>query len=112
MERGAVALQVLYGVGVGVEHVGVVYHDVRRLRGALYEIVVVGIDARYHVAATLSGYHAHDGGLLAALKTVGARGQHHLEVARVVLEACEHGTPEEHVVVALHIGYDTAARVP
>lgn len=109
VERGRVALQVLYGIGVGVEYVGTVEYGLRHRCGALYEIVVVGIDAGYHVAAHPTVEQTHQGRLLAALKVWHARGQHHFEVAGVVLKTRQHRPPEKHVVVALYVSHDAPA---
>ena len=50
-QRGRIALQVLDGIGVGVQHVGILQHLARRFAGALSEEVVVGIDAGEHRAS-------------------------------------------------------------
>ena len=105
-QRRRVALQVFDGVGVSVEHVGILEHLARAFGGALHQIVVVGIDAGYHVRSRLPRQQLHHGSLLAALQLADARGEHDLEVALLILEATEHSAPEEHIVVGLHVGHD------
>ncbi len=105
VERGGETLVVLNGVDVGVEHVGVGDDSLRRGRGPVDEPVVVGIHTGYHAAAHTVGKEVHQHRFLAALQRV-ARGEHHLEIAFVVLEPPQDGAPEEHVVVALHISHD------
>ena len=109
VQRWRVALEVLNGVDVGVEYVGVAHDVLRGLRGPLHEEVVVGVDAGYHVLAHVVAHEVHEH-LFLALGQAHLRGQHHLEVVLVVLELAQHRAPEEHVVVALHIGHDALAR--
>ena len=110
VQRRCVALHVLDGVGVGVEYVGIVENRLRRTAGALLQVVIVGIDTRYHVAPHPTGSNqTHNGSLLATFEMVESRGQHHLEVALGVLETREHRPPEEYVVVALDISHDATA---
>ena len=110
VERRAIALVVLDGVDIAVEHVGIGYHLVRSGRGPLHEIVVVGIYTGYQVVAGLAFEQIHQHRFLAALEFARTRGQHHLKIACVVFKTTEHRAPEEHVVIALHVGDDFAAR--
>ena len=112
VERRGVALQVLDGIGVGVEDVWAVDNLLRGGRGLLDKIVVVGIDAGNHITAHAVGHEPHERRLLATVELAGARGEHHLEVVAVGLEAREDSAPEEHVVVAFDIGHDAVTRLP
>ena len=104
MERRGVALQVFYGVGVGMEHVGIAEYLLRCWRRTLYEIVVVCVYAGYHIASNPSLDEAHQHRLLATVQMVGTRWQQYLEKHALVLEVAEHRPPEEYVVVALDVG--------
>ena len=112
VERGRVALQVLYGIRIGMKYVWVGHHLVRGGCGPLYQVVIVGIHAGYHVCAHAVAQQVHQHGLLAALQQMAPGRQHYLEEVLRCLKVGQYGSPEEHVIVALHIGYDTAARVP
>ena len=110
MQRRGIALQVFYGIGVGMKDVGV-FDDSLRLRcSALQHVVVVGINTCYHVWSHLSADEVEEHRLLAPLQ-LAVRGQHHLEVSVFVLEACQHGAPEEDIVVTLHIRHDASPRL-
>ena len=85
VERGRVALHVLDGVCVGVEHVAALGHAARLGGGSLQQVVVVGIDTGYHVGAYVLANEVHQHRLFAALQPL-VRGQHDLKVAPVVLE--------------------------
>jgi len=103
------ALQVLYGIGIGVEHVGIVVYGARHRRGALKEIVVVGVHAGNHALAGIARYQVHQHRALALRQRV-ARRQHHFEVTVCVLELAQCRAPEEYVVVSLHIRHDPLSR--
>ena len=96
VERRGVALQVLDGIGVGVEDVWAVDNLLRGGRGLLDKIVVVGIDAGNHITAHAVGHEPHERRLLATVELAGARGEHHLEVVAVGLEVREDSAPKEH----------------
>ena len=51
MERGGVALKVLYGIDEGVYDVGIAQHEGGVVVGSLQEVVVIGIDTCYHVTS-------------------------------------------------------------
>ena len=106
VERGRVALHVLDGVGVGVEDERTLEDGARGERGALDEVVVVGVDTGDEPLSGLAVEGAHQGSFLTPLQDVLPRGQHHLEVIVGRLKLTEDGAPEEHVVVALHISDD------
>jgi len=108
VQRVGVALVVLDGVGVGVDDEGAADELARRGGGSLQQVVVVGIDARYHVLAQRVAQPVHHGHLF-ALGQRAAAGQHHLEVVFVVGKLAEDVAPEGHVVVALHVGHDFLA---
>ena len=63
-----VALQVLYGVGVGVENLGRAYQHSGGRCGSLHEVVVVGIDAGYHVVAEAFAEFVGENGFLPFLQ--------------------------------------------
>ena len=107
VKRRGVALVVLYGIDIGVEHVGALQYLLRRVGAALQKVVVVGIDAGNHAIAELrSEVHQHR---LLASRQVELRGQHHFKVAMLVLELAEHRAPEIDVVVALDVGHNPAS---
>ena len=105
-QRGREALQILDGVGVGVEDVGIVEQLARSLGVALNQEVVVGIDAGNHIAPDLVRQQLHHRGFLASLKFADARRKQHFKVALAVFKPTQHRTPEKYVVVSLDIGHD------
>ena len=74
-------LQVLDGVGVGVEHEGVVQYGFRKWRCPLQQVVVVGIHTGYHVVAHLFTNQTHQCGFLSPLQFVFFRRQHHFKIS-------------------------------
>ena len=110
MERGGVALVVLYGIDEGVYDIGIAEHESGVVVGSLQEVVVISINACYHVASHAVAHKGQECGLL-ALGEIGARGEHHLEIACLVFELAEYHAPEEDVVIAFNIGYDAASVV-
>ena len=106
VETLGIALIVFDGIYNSVEDVGRLKHLLRHGRCSLKEIVVVGIHTGNHVGTDILTNHIHQCRLLATFQFV-ARGQHHLEVASVILKLRERSTPEEDVVVAFHISHDT-----
>ena len=96
-----------------MEYVRIVEDGLGRPAGTLFEVVVVGIDARYHVAPYSAGCNkAHNGSLLASFQVVETRRQHHLEVTFGILKTREYRPPEEYVVVALDISDDATTCLP
>ena len=108
MQRGGITLVVLYGIDEGVYDVGVAKHEGGVVVGSLQKVVVIGIDAGYHVATHTVTHEGKKSGLL-ALGETGTGREHHFEVACIVFELAEYHAPEEYVVVAFDVGYDTAA---
>ena len=105
------ALVVLDGVGVGLQDVGVGVELARSGSGLLQQVVVVAIHAGDEAAAQGGGFQGIHQHHLLPLGEGGLRGEHHLEVALVVLVGREDGAPEGDVVIALHIGHDALARL-
>ena len=68
VQRRGVTLVALYGVGIGMEHVRVVYYRPGCGRGAFYQIVVVGVHTRYHAPSHAVRQEIHQHGLLASLQ--------------------------------------------
>ena len=105
VERWRIALIVLDGIYVGVEHIRTVENALRLMGAALNKIVVIGIDTGYHIATKrLALEKIHQYRLLAASK-IHLRWQHHLEVTLVVLELAQNRSPEVDIVIALDIGH-------
>ena len=109
VQRRRVTLETLYGIDIGVEDVGIAAHLARRLRDALQQVVVVGIDAGYHPLAQALAQVVGQRNLL-ALAQRGARGQHHLEAQVGRFEGAQQPAPEEDVVVTLDVGHYAALR--
>ena len=111
MQRRGVALKILDGIHIGVEDIRTVEDTARLTGAALNKIVVIGIDAGYHIATkglALQKIHQHR---LLAAREVDLRRQHDLEVTLVVLELGEYRAPEVDIVVALDIGHNPTARL-
>ena len=51
VQTGGIALQVLNGIAIGMEDIGILYYLPGLWRGTLHEVVVVGIDTCYHALA-------------------------------------------------------------
>ena len=69
-QRRSIALQVLDGVGIGVEHVRTAQHGSARLGNTLYQIVVVGIYTAYKITTRILGQQPHQHRFLTAFQTV------------------------------------------
>ena len=110
-QRLGIALQVLDGIGIGVEDIGIANQFFRSWRDTLNEIVVVSIHAGNHVLSCALRQHVHDGRLLATLQLTHPCRQENLEIAGIVLETAEHRPPEKDVVVALHVDHDAPSVV-
>ncbi len=93
-----------------MEHVGALYQLARRGGDPLNEVVVIGIDAGYHVLPERLAEFVHHGNLL-ALGQGAVGGEHDLEVELLILITAEDVTPESHVIVTLHVGNDLVARL-
>ena len=109
MKRRRIALKILDGVGIGMKHIGVGDDFLRDGGLSLNEVVVVGIHTSDHVASDLLRQQFHHHSLLSPVQPLHARGEHDFKIAVFVLIATEHGTPEEDIIVALHIGYDSSS---
>ena len=105
VERSGVALKILNGIDMSVEHERRGAEQGAGGCGSLHEVVVVGIDTSNHVRAEPIGKRD----FLAAPQG-GARGEHHLEFNAVVFNQCEEVVPKENVVVALDIDHNFVAR--
>ena len=70
--------------------------------GSLQQVVIVGIDAGYHIASHTIAHKRQEGRLL-ALREIGTYGKHHLKITCLILELAQYHTPEEHVVIAFHV---------
>ena len=116
MQRRSIALKVLDGIGIGMKHVRALPNLAGSLRGALDQIVVVGIHTGNHrrpqdifLLFPLE-HEIHQHRLLAALQSLMGR-QHHFEIALLILIGRKHGAPEQDIIITLHIGHDSLARV-
>ena len=65
MQGGGVALVVLDGVCIGMKYIWIVQHKARHIVASLHEVVIIGINASYHVAAQLLANHVDQSNLLA-----------------------------------------------
>ena len=112
LQRGGIALEVLYGIDVGVEHIGRSAELLADGRGALLEIVIVGIHAGYHVEPETIA-HGH---LFTPAEGISA-GEGDIESHLPPFAVCHVGSyvieqllPEQDVVVALYVCHDAAWR--
>ena len=65
MQALGIALVVLYGIGIGMEHIGTAYDAARGVGLTLQQVVVVTVDTGYHVTAEPLTQVIHHGHLLA-----------------------------------------------
>lgn len=105
MQTRSVALEVLYSVCIGVDHIGVVEHEGRIACVSHEEVVEICIDTGYHVSSESFAQTVHHGDLLASIE-VGLGWEHDFEVAFVVLKIGQYAPPEEHVVIRFDVCYD------
>ena len=89
-------------------YVWIAKHEVRHVGVTLYEVVVVSINACYHILAYALFHQCQQSLFLAFVKVV-ACGQHDLKVAFLIFKLRQHHTPEQYIVVALDIGHDAPA---
>ena len=68
MQRGSVALHILYRIGIGVEHIVGIQHTTRLSSSTLQHIVVVSIDTGYHIWAYFLSHKIHQYRFLATLQ--------------------------------------------
>ena len=73
--------------------------------GALQQVVVVAVNAGYHVTAVGLAQHVHHS-LFLAFGELGARRQHYLEMYLVAFVFVENRTPERYVIIAFDVCYD------
>ena len=108
MQGRSITLVVLYGINEGVYDIRIVEHEGRVVVGTLQQVVVVGIDAGYHIASHTVAHQRQEGRLL-ALREIGTDGEHHLKITRLIFKLTQYHAPKEHVVIALHISHDATA---
>ena len=86
MQRWRIALEILDGINVSVEHIRAIENALRLVSATLNKIIVVGIDASYHIATKrLALEEVHQYRLLTT-RQINLRWQHHLEIAFIVLK--------------------------
>ena len=100
-----IALEVLDGIGVGMKHIGALNDTVRSTRCALQQVVVIAINAGYHMATKTLAKVVHHRHLL-TLGKGGIGGQHYLKVVTLGIILAQQMTPKRHIIVALHVGYN------
>ena len=96
-----IALIVLYGIDIGMEHILVVTKFLAQWCLALQKPVVIGIHACNHVGPEV----IHQGSLLALAKG-GSGGQHDLETDSIRLVLVQYIAPEGYVIITFHISHD------
>ena len=110
VQRWCIALEVLDGINVGMEHIRAIEYALRLVGAALNKIIVIGINTSYHIAAKrLALEEVHQHRLLTTSK-IDLRRQHHLEIALIVLELAENSSPEVDIVITLDIGHYPMSR--
>ena len=102
-----IALVILDGIGIGLEHEPAVVYLAGSGCHTLQEVIVIAVHTGHHVVAQSGAQLIHEHRLLSLAKRVLGR-KHDLEVEVVVLEIGEHRTPERHIIVALYIGHNPA----
>ena len=85
VERRGIALIVFNSIDVGMKDIRIGTQDFRGERSALQGIIIVGIDAGYHILTQLRPQLVLQYGLL-ALAQRGARGEHNLKIIMLALE--------------------------
>ena len=97
------AVEVLDGIAISLEDIGILVYLMRHLGGTLQQEVVVAVYTSYQAAAQLrcvQRIHQHH---LLALCQRGGRGKHHLKITFLILELGQQRPPKSDVVIALHI---------
>ena len=103
-----VTLKILYGIGIGMEHIRIAAHLCRQGGYALHQVVIIGIHASYHATPQpVSQFVGQSYFLPFAQAAVGR--QHHLKEIPVRFERPEQVAPEKHIVVTLHISHNAFA---
>ena len=92
-----------------MEDVRIARHSARDVGGTLHEVVVVGVDAGYHMPAELFAHHVGEC-LPLTLAERAARRQHHLEAELLRLDLAQQLTPKKHIVITLDVREDFPPR--
>ena len=103
MQTVGKAVEVLDGIAISLEDIGILVYLMRHLGGTLQQEVVVAVYTRYQAAPQfrcVQRIHQHH---LLALCQGGGRGKHHLKITFLILELGQQRPPESDVVIALHI---------
>ena len=103
MQTVGKAVEVLDGIAISLEDIGILVYLMRHLGGTLQQEVVVAVYTSYQAAAQLrcvQRIHQHH---LLALCQRGGRGKHHLKITFLILELRQQRPPESDVVIAFHI---------
>ena len=108
MQGRCITLVILYGIDKGVYDIRIVEHEGGVVIGSLQQVVIVGIDAGYHIASHTIAHQRQEGGFL-SLREVRAYGKHHLKITCLILKLAQYHAPEEHVVIALYIRHYATA---
>ena len=98
MQSLGIALIVLYGIYIGMQHIFAIAYFLAQWSFALHKPVIVGIHAGYHIRTQI----IHKGSLL-ALAQCGTGRQHDLETDVIRLVFVQDIAPESYVIVTLHI---------
>ena len=112
LQNGRIALVVFDGIDDGMQHVWRRTYLMAHRGGTLLKVIVVGIDAGYHLRSQAIGKRH----LLAAAERIAA-GKQDFEMQTtpsrlidLVLHLAQKLVPEENVIVTLHIGYNAQCR--
>ena len=109
MQTVGKAVEVLDGIAISLEDIGILVYLMRHLGGTLQQEVVVAVYTSYQAAAQLrcvQRIHQHH---LLALCQRGGRGKHHLKITFLILELRQQRPPESDVVIAFYVSDDTSA---
>ena len=99
-----VTLEILDGISVGMEDIGILQHLLGGFGRTLPQEIIVGIHAGYHIPSH-SLEHIHDSRLLATVEMVVAGRKQDFEIARLILILSQYRTPEEDIIVALDVSH-------
>ena len=81
------------------------------MTATLYQVVVIGIHTGDHITSERFPFEEVHQHRLLASRQISLGGQHHLEIAFVVLKLAEHRPPELDIIVTLDIGHNPMARL-
>ena len=92
-----------------MEDIRAVEHLLRLMTATLYQVVVIGIHTGDHITSERFPFEEVHQHRFLTTRQISLGGQHHLEIAFVVLKLAEDRPPEIDIIIALDVGNDPTA---